>query len=162
MSSDGVCVGLSLEDGAVGNEEMSKRISCNDRGWDDNVRRHCWSSERKEWSKEFGLAGVGFQHAYGAGHVVHLPGFCSVLVVLPLFLAKGRVGCACSGASSRTPATLSAENEAYAPPHFCSFQNTSLSHERGCSCTMGDENLGHWVELHLLSSAGDRAVIVFF
>lgn len=90
MSSDVVCVGLTLENGAVDSEEMSKRISCNDGGWDDNVRQHCWSSERKE---EFRFTSVGFQHAYEAGHV-RLPGFCSVLVVLPLFLAKERVGCA--------------------------------------------------------------------
>lgn len=93
MSSDVVCVGLTLESGAVDSEEMSKRISCNDRGWDDNVRQHCWSSERKEWSEEFRFTSGGFQHAHEAGHV-RLPGFCSVLVGLPLFLAKGRVGCA--------------------------------------------------------------------
>lgn len=45
MSSDVVCGDLSLENGAVAAEETSRRISCNARGWDDNVRRHRWSSE---------------------------------------------------------------------------------------------------------------------
>lgn len=48
MSSDVVRVGVTLENQAVDTEETSKRISCNDRGWDDNVTWHCWSSERKE------------------------------------------------------------------------------------------------------------------
>lgn len=30
---------------------------------------------------------------------------------------------------------------------FAAFKITSQSHKRGCSCMMGDENLGHWVDL---------------
>lgn len=77
MSSDVVRVGVTLENQAVDTEEMSKRISCNDRGWDDNVTWHCWSSERKELSKEFRFASVGFQHVYKAGPVSWLCCLCS-------------------------------------------------------------------------------------
>jgi len=69
MSSAVVCVGLTLENGAADTEEMSKRVCRSGRGWDDNVRRHRWSSGRKERSEEFRFTSAGFQHVDEAGPV---------------------------------------------------------------------------------------------
>lgn len=51
---------LALENKAVDTEEMSKRIYCDGRGWDDAVRWCQWRREKEEWSEEFKSIRVGF------------------------------------------------------------------------------------------------------
>lgn len=149
------CVGLTLENGAVDNEEMSKRSSCNDRGWDDNVKRHCWSNKRKEWSKEFRFASVGFQHAYEAGPVSWSCCLRSELkgeLVVPE--AKPAAGLVLPF-QQRMRVILPLVSAAFKIP--ARPVNVAVPARRVMKTWQR-----HWVELRFLCSAGGRAVTVFF
>lgn len=51
---------LALKNEAVDTEEMSKRIYCDGRCWDDALRWCQWSRGWEEWSEEFKFTIVGF------------------------------------------------------------------------------------------------------
>lgn len=46
MGSGLVCGSLTQENSAVDSEETREGISCHGRGWDGDIRQHCWSGGR--------------------------------------------------------------------------------------------------------------------